>query len=507
MSDDLIRLSELGRLLKDTRTVRQISLSKIVKWLQQEGPRLPWLSWKRHQIEHFEDGEVTGTCSLQEARSLASIYGVSDLMVDSLVSESVPGHFVQEDFREFVLIRPFGHGSRYLIPQHALQGKDPVFLILCLAPGDLSELHKHPGDEFILVRKGTVDLCLYDTNQCETLTQDDYVHFYSEKPHRLVNNSKKMAEVLVLRFYQFHRGIRQRVSNAVMRFLAQMERRADLPESVFRSFRRDVAPWLRQVATESSVDPIRVGPDDYYQPSARNNRVQNFVDLSRVIRGLNDSRRRPYNQTRLVEEFNDRVRRWNEDHRDDSVPERKRHQIWNFLHGFPVPDATSHDLMVFADIFGIPAILLAGYLYPAGRDIVVIRGNENRYGHKVDDVEEFPDDVFHCSPSVKYSLPRHTLAQSDVAIAFVEFPPKSATVWNRHPGTELILPLRGSVTVNFKNLLNSCAASDGDEYCHFLSEHEHQVVNESSRRAAEILVVRFYRFNEENDQENGHRSE
>ena len=64
---------------------------------------------------------------------------------------------------------------------------------------------------------------------------------------------------------------------------------------------------------------------------------------------------------------------------------------------------------------------------------------------------------------------------------------------NRHPGCELLVPLKGEVSVEYVDgATHELCRVTPSELAHYDSERPHRVANKSRTEPAEIFVIRFF---------------
>ena len=96
------------------------------------------------------------------------------------------------------------------------------------------------------------------------------------------------------------------------------------------------------------------------------------------------------------------------------------------------------------------------------------------------------------------------LAGSDCSIAVLELEPGGKTVFNRHPGIEMLYPISGSAVVNFQDgqlnpddISQRLVSSQQPGFLYFKSKNIHQVCHHASSdsdadEVCRLLVIRFY---------------
>ena len=105
------------------------------------------------------------------------------------------------------------------------------------------------------------------------------------------------------------------------------------------------------------------------------------------------------------------------------------------------------------------------------------------------DMRTIPEE-FLAHARATYSIACRRLTDSDAAIAKLELPEGGASRANRHPGFEVLIPLRGEMRLRIGNTSTSFSAED-NLFVHFKSNREHQLFNDG-KEVAEALVLRIY---------------
>jgi quercetin dioxygenase-like cupin family protein len=149
-------------------------------------------------------------------------------------------------------------------------------------------------------------------------------------------------------------------------------------------------------------------------------------------------------------------------------------------------EAPRAKLSVLANIFRVQPVMLYNYLFPGVPHAIVLGPDE--------DFE--PVDAQFYERDLVYRVPRRNLAFSDIAITKLTLKNDPRGVWNRHPGCEHVIPLHGTVAVEYRTGEEIERIASGlkakKSFAHYSSEIEHRVVN-TGDEPAELLVVRFYR--------------
>lgn len=145
------------------------------------------------------------------------------------------------------------------------------------------------------------------------------------------------------------------------------------------------------------------------------------------------------------------------------------------------PDAS--ELPHLARAYEIQPLLLLDYLYPTSSAAVQFQFSGDFGGLVQAPVEYSPK-------GSKYQVARRRLAHSPVSMSFVRLDARGATSFNRHPGSELIIPLAGKLRIDFTDMHAQLNAND----CllvHFDSSERHCVRN-VSRKEGRFIAVRLY---------------
>lgn len=400
----------------------------------------------------------------------------------------------------------------------------------CVRPRDLiphSAPHRHPGDEMILCTKGMVIVVLEDSGTRTRLQKGDYIHFAAEIPHSAINVSiRDDAEILVVRFFQAARiGSRRSCEEDFQYILDQLKR--PLPFKVHPSAEiglqlshsvKEVAgrfedlwtrymriePWLfRQL--QSPMSPVDRQPDE----------VCDYVGLSRLLQLCIVLDNRNENAVKLLKQFLGASRKdmkggdlselryqlreiAKEIEQESRRSERSSEWIERVLHGERLGKgraATVEDLQIFADFFRIPRVLLDNCLLPAVPRSVAVRANDC---DRIDPPRHIPTDR---ASGAEYKLPCRALADSDIAVTFLDLPKGRSSPLNRHSGCEFTLCLEGAAKVtlwdgnpnldhnkHIPELSSSTCAKD--EYVHYRSDKYHKVENVANGRT-KLLIIRF----------------
>jgi hypothetical protein len=148
------------------------------------------------------------------------------------------------------------------------------------------------------------------------------------------------------------------------------------------------------------------------------------------------------------------------------------------------------DLLELAHLYGVEALLFYDFLTPVIRDAIVVRqrGDTQLQPGDPGDFLGIPADSVNICEAI-YRIPCRRLADSDIAVAWVQLPPGASTPVNQHPGHEILLPLAGCFEIQFGEMAARLTADR--EFACFQSYRRHQVVN-TGNLTAEFLVIRAY---------------
>jgi len=136
--------------------------------------------------------------SISSVLKLADAYDVS-------ISELI-GHTNDKSHQAVTIVRKEERSSlsqsntkvkiEAIAEQRIIKKMNP-FIIYPTQERDAKPLHDpHPGEEFILVLKGTIKIFI--GNNSFVLNKGDSVYFDANIPHRIANQGKEQAEVLVV---------------------------------------------------------------------------------------------------------------------------------------------------------------------------------------------------------------------------------------------------------------------------------------------------------------------
>ena len=467
MEQDAISVDrcELANLLRAFRLRREDALkvveTRLANAVRQRGSDArgkpggsPLDSGRLGRLERGGKGRVE--FSKTDWHLLAEAYGLPRLMLDPLRVPSTDVKCFTPRCDSLVALGveggdEYGESVRYLAPPEKLEGTtEAAFVLLQIEPGGRSQIHAHPGDELLLVLEGTIEARLDTSGLAVRLSAGDYLHFYAEQRHGVTNPLSRRAQVLVIRFYQIERsGTR----DEHIRQIRQTRHDRNVTRRVFREMVAMLTPTdLREVELSTGEVRDRSG-------------------LGRLLQLLTTERFRGAGQQLSVRQLSDRMRR--------QKRPRTASKIDRMHHGQAAVSAD--ELELIADVYGTEPLLLYEFLYPAFRPTIAVQ--------KRGDWRAVPPSLLGSS-ACSYQVPCRRLADSDLGVAHLILPPGTTTPVNRHPGHELIVPLRGRARVCLAN--ESWDIAEGEHlFAHYSSEIAHQVINEE-REPVEMLVARFY---------------
>jgi hypothetical protein len=480
-----------------------------------------------------------GTLTFTRMRDLAEGLGIHAIMLDPLLSREVredcivlnlpsasgsanikDGHFGTPPPYAPPSRTPDVHGSgaTYAIPDRKIEGTDAAFVFLRLEPksekfpnGGHSAQHHHPGDELLLVLKGSVSVTFIDTGVTFELKEHSYVHFYAEQNHAVVNESSKhSAELFIIRFYQLHSKPTQQVSTkwtrqAMRHELWDWARDSPAPRA-FRSKNYLTWGWLLGAVADRSVQPRLQRPDQPVK-SGIPHQILNPFGLARFLNqaGPGNSKGLKKLLADLESEHNTLI----ENPRKHLKLPAGRDWLWLLQNNqIKVPRRLIAKLV---DVYNVFDLLVCEFLFPSWpRQVVVRRDVGNKDIDWVDMmsvVNETPElkqraGVNHGasrlqSGVVVYQVPTRSLFCSDVAISWLQIKQIKeadlATSPNTHTGCELIVPLEGKVAIEYVDgpRPRVFTVTANTQIAHYNSNRKHILKNIGDGPAT-MFVIRFY---------------
>jgi len=474
-----VRRRELAHALRMIRMENSISLEQIAESLHRalrqdfhreryQRTTIAKLFFSRG-VDAIEEG-TEGVIGLtyDDCKLLAQVYGVHSLLLHPLLTSPSEDVCLIEKLDDFLLVgdpddETFGVHAQYGTPSRKLAGTENVAVVdLRIDQGGRSDVHSHPGDELMFVRRGTIDVLLRNTGLRARLNQGDYLHFYAEQEHCAFNATTERAELFILRFRFSGRR------SELLRGLHAKKPKKLLVSQAIRELLLTVAPY--PVATGQEGQPS--------EPNAERQVLDRF-GLGRLLQLLGSERFCAEGARLTLDELARKGARFR----------FTRAKIHRIRHGLAA--VTQADLMNLAEIYGVKPMLFYDYLFPVLRNAIAVRqhGEPEVSFQDVGEMRALPPQYVGESRA-RYRVPCRRLADTDVAIANLELPPGGTTPENRHPGHEILLPLKGRFIVRFGQTLARVNAEEGT-FAHFHSHRRHQVVN-MGHETAEALVIRMY---------------
>jgi len=387
---------------------------------------------------------------------LAEAYNIPRLMLDPLRVPVTDSTCLVQQWDRLVRLgedvpSEYGMAASYFAPEARLVNtEEAAFVLLRLQAGGCSQVHAHPGDEMLLVLEGTVEALLETTGLSVQLEKGDYLHFYSEQRHSVKNSSDDPAMVFVIRFYQ----------------LSRSGTRSELFQQLQKT-RRDKYVTNRAIREMISV----VTPTNLREKDVSAGEVSDRGGLGRLLQLLS-TRRGPGPGSQIsVRQLQQRARKLGLSYTASKI-DRIHHGL------APIPES---DLPELAKVYRTEPMLLYEFLYPALRSAIAVRSRA--------DYREIPPAHVGSYTGV-YRVPCRRLADSDLGVAQLILPKDAATPVNRHPGHEMLVPLRGHAHLRIAGLETDITAGK-HLYVHYSSDTEHQVVN-TDDETVQLMVIRFY---------------
>jgi hypothetical protein len=309
-----------------------------------------------------------------------------------------------------------------------------------LQGGGESDIHEHPGDEFVLVRSGEVEVRFEDTGLRTTLRSGEFMHYYAEQRHSAFNVGDRPAELFVVRFYQVATtGTRQAIWTSLQQAL-----RANDPRDAFVP--AEALSWFLQMIPTYATRLVGA--------------IQDVLGLDRFLE------------------------RWLEVLGKEDLSTAS----------IVPPIANQLRIVDLSKRYGIPEYVLYSFAQPAVGNVIAVRAEDFvRVPQEV-----LPDGVEYQLPRRNLACSDISIALVTIAptpSSTLDKPKHHGTTEARHPGFEAILVRRGRVDVYFgAEVAPACTlTADTTQLCHFDSSVAHRIENPSATEEAELLVIRFYR--------------
>jgi len=357
----------------------------------------------------------------------------------------------------------YGSDARYLIPSHQIADVDAAIVYLVLKPGAHSDDHHHPGDELMIVLKGSVHVHFLDSGLRIELNESSYMHFYAEQNHSAHNASHNDdAQLLIIRFDQLAKTLgKPPTRQQIRRKLWEAERN--------RGTQLDPVTWawIIHAAANRSVNWVR-------REGSKTDvlgEVLNRFGLARLLTGLLKDGEGAHSLT--------------------EGPDLQ--DLWDWASG--LAEVPSEQLLKSLNLYDVFPVLISGFLFPACTGQVLVRRQpESTDWIKLEEVAQKSTLKMQAvTAGVDYEIPKRSLACSDVAISWLRLLPNMATKDTSHPEWELVVPFKGSVEIKYKQSKKPvCTVSSSKTIAYFNSTNTH-IIRNAGPDAAEMLLIRYYR--------------
>jgi len=418
-------------------------------------------------VEQSPEGEVLDlTCA--DCTLLAEAYGVHRILLDPVLVAPSEEVCLRERFDDFLVVgdrdeKAYGRDAEYGIPSRKFVGEESFVVVhLHIKPGGCSDIHWHRGDELIFVRKGAIDVLLRNSGLRARLNRWDFIHFYAEQVHWVHNTTSEPADLFILRF----RPSRRRFD--LLRGLRTKKPRKALVSRAIRELLATVAPDAAVAVAQLEHSPP--GVDSPVLDRAGLGRLLQLLSSEKFSRGL----------VRLT---------LDELARQTEKIGFNRAKLHRLHHG--LAPVTMRDLLSLAPGYGAKPILFYDYLFPVLRNAIAVQQRGDP-ASPFDDPGDFRAVPPECGGEANcvYRVPCRRLADTDAVFAVVELPRDGSTPENRHPGHEILLPLRGKMDVRF-GAASVPINTDEGVFAHFHSDRMHQLCNVGDTPAT-AFVIRAY---------------
>ncbi len=412
------------------------------------------------------EAALSGTIEItdDDLAVLADAYHLDRILLDTILATPAETVCLVQPSDQFLTLErigdlPYGRGVTLGIPGRALSSAEDVALALIeIEPGRWTKGHRHSGDEFLLVRQGDVDVLLGDLGVQVHLRKHDYLHFYSEQYHRIVNCGEKSASVLVLR-------------------APLSDSRAELTRELGA---RSIPGALTQLATQELEMNVYCNATNSIPGNLRHEGGNHIMDrraLASLLRQLcSDEFREPDKKLTL----NVLAQR-------GGAYGLKRTKFHRLHHG--TADIQERDLGSLATVYETDPLLLYNFLAPSFRSAVQVcmSRSPGLPSEAKGDYWTVPSE-FVGNDEAEYCVPCRRLADAQLALAVVDLPPYGKTMEHRHPGHQIIVPLQGSSDLRFDETVTRFSAEE-HVFLHFSSRHRHRVVN-TTTEPCQFLALR-----------------
>ena len=435
-------------------------------------------------LETAEPGDVA--LNIESLEIIANAYDMHRLLLDPLISRRENVNCIVQRKVDFVEVSAIpgatteGVKSHYRYPRARLNGTENTAIVWLGLEGSTStqgnadevahsDTHSHGGNELMWVLSGTVEVRLDDSGLRTKLDEGEFIHFYAEQAHSAwkVAEMTAGAEVLIIRFYPSSASSRHQLATAIS---------------------KDPQTWSTylksRVRTEfqSVVGLEHTSPQASKRTAAPTDPVGDSYGLGRLLQLIASEKFRGKGESFTLSSLAKKAQRSSGEGTD-----LNRSRIDRLHHG--QAGVMARELRGIAQLYEVEPFLLYDYLFPARRTAIVVRGGTLPSSEE-GDWRQLPDEYL-SSGNVRYYVPTRRLADSDTSIAIVELSARECTPRNRHPGHEVLIPLAGSIRIQFGDGDGFELRHDRDRFAQFDSSLAHRVVNDGVDDAR-FVVVRFY---------------
>jgi len=417
--------------------------------------------------------------SPDEFELLARAYRIPRLMLDPLIAEwrRVPCVVSRHDGDGNDLTKipvsrfsksTYGQNANYRVPAQRLFGTTDLGIVLLeLKSGGRSDTHSHPGDEFMYVMDGEIEVQMEETGLSVRVRQGEFIHFYAEQRHAAWNPSNETARVFVIRFYAL--------------VDSEDPEREVYAKTIAQPYKEWSSGFAHRVSTEMGLSLMRyrdkvhsyTGDTTDELPSE----VEDRIGLGRLLelstKGKHNKDGINISLSSLAASSRNRSLNYSRSKFD------RIHQGRS-----PVP---TNELKELASVYELEPVLLYHYLASSHRSAISVRDHNESEDHRVNDWWEVPKSAIHVS-GARYWIPKRKLADTSITVARLLLGSGSSSPDNSHPGNEILLPLSGEFNVCFGDA--KIDLREG-QFAHYHSTVSHRVDNVGKEKS-EMLVIRIY---------------
>jgi quercetin dioxygenase-like cupin family protein len=515
----------LSRRLRDWRKLERKSLEDVQNELEkifhvvESQDQTRWIlkqvheELREHGVAWLErDDPVFIDLSIASLEVIAYAYGIHPLLLDPLLAVDVQVDCVVQGCTDFVEVSQlegatsYGYRAHYSFPTSRLSGMDNAAIVwLQLDPGGYSDVHHHGGTEFIWAKKGTIEVRFPDSGLWTPLNEGDFAHYYAEQTHGAwsVKECGESAEVFIIRFdpsvasgsrhqlvtnvrgEKWTRDIKARVVAELQALLvpSPIPRPAaneDRELSLASDYTVGLGSLLQRIASQRS--------NSQSHGRSTSDFIGDRFGLGRLLQLLASEGFRGQGNALSLGDLANRAKGTSEQGTQEDRYSRSK--LDRIQHGqAPV---SLVDLEHLARLYEVEPFLLYDYLHPALRPAIAVRhGLHPSNDEAEEDWSELPASYLR-EQGVRYFIPKRRLADSDTSISIVELERAMSTPQNRHPGFEILVPLKGRLRIKFGGGDGYVLDEREHRFAQFDSSRVHQVTNDSAIDTARFLVVRFY---------------